>query len=130
MYELKYRVFLLLDLLQSAGYALTVAGYFLGHSHKGRAFLASVHGSFANLLYLPIAAPLALGIYLKLHINEDTIRPWAVKAHGILGKSYPILGWTQMLFGSAAFFGYCRGGHLGQCLAHYIMVCSNHFPNG
>ena len=130
MYELKYRVFFLLDLLQSAGYALTVAGYFLGHSHKGRAFLASGHGSFAKLLYLPIAAQLALGIYLKLHIHEDTIRPWAVKAHGILGKSYPILGWTQMLFGSAAFFGYCRGGHLGQCLAHYIMVCSNHFPNG
>ncbi|EIW85476.1 hypothetical protein CONPUDRAFT_162665 [Coniophora puteana RWD-64-598 SS2] len=26
-----------------------------------------------------------------------------------------------MLFGSIAFRGYCRGGHLGQCLAHDIM---------
>lgn len=110
-------------MLQSVGFALTIAGYLLGHSHKGRAFLPSVHGSFAKFLYLPISAQLALGVYLKMHIHEQTIRPWAVKAHGILGKSYPIIGWTQMLFGSATFFGYCRGGHLGQCLAHYIMVC-------
>ncbi|KAL5501472.1 hypothetical protein ACEPAH_8732 [Sanghuangporus vaninii] len=107
--------------LQSAGFALTTAGYLLGHSHKGRMFPASVHGSFAKLLYLPIAAQLALGIYLKMHIHEQTIRPWAVRAHGILGKSYPVLGWTQMLFGAITFRGYCRGGHLGQCLAHYIM---------
>jgi hypothetical protein len=33
-----------------------------------------------------------------------------------------VLGWTQMLFGAIAFRGYCRGGDLGQCLAHYIMV--------
>ena len=26
-----------------------------------------------------------------------------------------------MLFGAIAFRGYCRGGSLGQCLAHYIM---------
>lgn len=26
-----------------------------------------------------------------------------------------------MLFGAIAFRGYCRGGNLGQCLAHYIM---------
>ncbi|KAL5482750.1 hypothetical protein ACEPAI_9344 [Sanghuangporus weigelae] len=107
--------------LQSAGFALTTAGYLLGHSHKGRMFPASVHGSYAKLLYLPVAAQLALGIYLKMHIHERTIRPWAVRAHGILGKSYPVLGWTQMLFGAITFRGYCRGGHLGQCLAHYIM---------
>jgi hypothetical protein len=28
-----------------------------------------------------------------------------------------------MLFGVTAFRGFCRGDHLGQCLAHYIMVC-------
>ncbi|EJC98147.1 uncharacterized protein FOMMEDRAFT_130141 [Fomitiporia mediterranea MF3/22] len=107
--------------LQSAGFALTTAGYLLGHSHKGRMFPESVHGSFAKFLYLPIAAQLCLGIYLKLHIHERTIRPWAVRAHGILGKAYPVLGWTQMLFGAITFRGYCRGGNLGQCLAHYIM---------
>ncbi|KAI5122818.1 hypothetical protein M0805_000160 [Coniferiporia weirii] len=107
--------------LQSLGFALTTAGYLLGHSHKGRAFLPSIHGSFAKFLYIPIAAQLVLGIYLKLHIHEGTIRPWAVRAHGVLGKSYPIIGWSQMLFGAITFRGYCRDGNLGQCLAHYIM---------
>jgi len=107
--------------LQSAGIALTILGYILGHLHGGRAFLASLHGTFANILLLPLALQLALGIYLKLHIHEQTIRPWAVRAHGIVGKAYPVFGWAQMLFGAVAFRGYCRGGHLGQCLAHYIM---------
>jgi len=84
-------------------------------------FLASVHESFASILFIPMAAQLLLGIYLKLHIHEKSLRPWAVSAHGILGKAYPILGWTQMLFGAITFRGYCRGGNLGQCLAHYIM---------
>ncbi|KAH9951105.1 hypothetical protein B0H21DRAFT_818596 [Amylocystis lapponica] len=107
--------------LQSAGYALTVAGYVLGHSHGGRAFPASAHGAMASLLFVPIGLQLALGIYLKLHIHEETLRPWAVRAHGVVGKAYPILGWVQMLFGAIALRGYCRGGNLGQCLAHYIM---------
>ena len=102
---------------------MTAAGYILGHSHKGRMFQSSVHGSFAQILFLPMAAQLLLGIYLRMHIHEQTLRPWAVRAHGIVGKSYPILAWTQMLFGAITFRGYCRGGHLGQCLAHYIMVC-------
>jgi hypothetical protein len=77
---------------------------------------------FANILLVPITAQLALGVYLKLHIHERTLRPWAVRAHGMVGKSYPVLGWTQLLFGSIVFRGYCRDGALGQCLAHYIMV--------
>ena len=85
-------------------------------------FPASIHGSFARFLYIPIAAQLALGVYLKLHIHEQILRPWAVKAHGVVGKIYPILGWTQMLFGAITLRGYCRDGNLGQCLAHYIMV--------
>jgi hypothetical protein len=85
-------------------------------------FQQSVHGTFAKILFLPMAAQLLLGIYLKLHIHTQTLRPWAVRAHGVIGKSYPVLAWTQMLFGAITFRGYCRGGHLGQCLAHYIMV--------
>uniref|UniRef100_A0A8H8CHB8 Protein YTP1 n=1 Tax=Psilocybe cubensis TaxID=181762 RepID=A0A8H8CHB8_PSICU len=107
--------------LQSAGYVLTAGGYLLGHSHKGRAFLPSVHGTFAKILFIPILAQLIIGVYLKLHIHEKSIRPYIVKLHGFLGKSYPILGWTQMLFGVVTYRGYCRGGALGQCLAHYIM---------
>ena len=87
-------------------------------------FQESVHGTFASILFLPMTTQLLLGIYLRMHIHERTLRPWAVRAHGIVGKSYPILAWTQMLFGAITFRGYCRGGHLGQCLAHYIMVRS------
>jgi len=88
-------------------------------------FLPSVHGIFASILFVPIVTQLLLGIYLKLHIHEETIRPWAVRAHGVLGKAYPVLGWTQMLFGTITFRGYCRGGNLGQCLAHYIMASTS-----
>ncbi|KAG9224185.1 hypothetical protein CCMSSC00406_0004684 [Pleurotus cornucopiae] len=107
--------------LQSTAFALTFGGYILGHSHGGRMFLPSIHGSFASLLFIPILLQLSLGIYLKLHIHEETIRPYAVVAHGVLGKAYPVLGWSQMLFGALTYGGYCRDGNLGQCLAHYIM---------
>jgi len=107
--------------LQSAGFAFTIGGYILGHSHKGRAFLAGPHGVMANIMFIPILLQLTLGIYLKLHIHEKSVRPYAVIAHGVVGKAYPILGWVQMLFGAITFRGYCRGGNLGQCLAHYIM---------
>ena len=78
-------------------------------------FPPSVHGSFASILVVPIASQLCLGIYLKLHIHERSIRPYAVVVHGILGKAYPILGWTQMLFGVLTFRGYCRGDALSTC---------------
>ncbi|KAH6915799.1 hypothetical protein BKA70DRAFT_1253808 [Coprinopsis sp. MPI-PUGE-AT-0042] len=107
--------------LQSAGYLLTLGGYVLGRSHGGRQYPPGAHGTFAYPLLVPIFLQLALGIYLKLHIHEKTIRPYAVRVHGFVGKSYPIIGWVQMLFGAITMGGYCRGGHLGQCLAHYIM---------
>ncbi|KAJ3514156.1 hypothetical protein NLJ89_g2530 [Agrocybe chaxingu] len=101
--------------LQATGYALTAGGYILGHAHKGRQFLPSAHGKFATILFVPITAQLVIGIYLKLHIHEKSIRPYFVVLHGVIGKLYPIFGWTQALFGVLAFKGYC------QCLAHYIM---------
>ena len=108
---------------KSVGFALTAAGYVLAHTHKGRQFSHTFHGTFASFLYIPIILQLSLGIYLKLHIHEQSIRPYAVRAHGVVGKAYPILGWTQMLLGAITYGGYCKGSHLGQCLAHYIMVC-------
>ncbi|KZO89921.1 putative membrane protein [Calocera viscosa TUFC12733] len=107
--------------LQCAGLALTTAGYVLGHSHGGRQFAWSVHVPMATVIIFLLAAQTALGIYLKLHINETTLRPWAVRVHGILGKCYPLVGWVQTVFGYAALGGYCRNDALGQCLAHYIM---------
>lgn len=38
----------------------------------------------------------ALGIYLKLHIHEKTIRPYVVPFHGVIGKIWPVLGWCQV----------------------------------
>ncbi|KAI0258630.1 hypothetical protein BC834DRAFT_974937 [Gloeopeniophorella convolvens] len=107
--------------LQSAGIVLTLGGVILGHAHGGRQFLASAHGGGANVLLGAVALQGALGGYLKLHIHERSVRPYVVRAHGVLGKAFPVLGWTQMLLGAVAFRGYCRGGALPQCLAHYIM---------
>ncbi|OBZ73721.1 Protein YTP1 [Grifola frondosa] len=107
--------------LQSAGFVLTAAGYVLGHAHRGRAFLAGAHGMMASILFAPIALQLLLGIYLKLHIHEETIRPWAVRMHGVWGRRIRSLAGRKWLFGAIAFRGYCRGDNLGQCLAHYIM---------
>ncbi|KAF9026309.1 hypothetical protein BDZ89DRAFT_1134884 [Hymenopellis radicata] len=91
--------------LQTTGFVLTLGGYFLGHKHHGRQFLKSVHGTYANILFVPILAQLCLGIYLKLHIHEKSLRPWMVRLHGVVGKSYPVLGWLQFLFGAATFRG-------------------------
>lgn len=47
-------------------------------------FPSSLHGAFATLLMLPLVSQAALGVYLKLHIHENTLRPWAVLAHGVV----------------------------------------------
>lgn len=104
--------------------SLTVGGYFLGHSHKGRSFPHTAHGTMASFLVFYLAAQASLGIYLKLHLQwrpEKWIRPTLVGVHGVLGKSFPIVGWVQMVFGLSTLQSWCFGGHLGQCLAHYIM---------
>lgn len=64
------------------------------------------------------------GGYLKLHLERGIhgrIRRFVVIAHGITGKALPIAAWVQMLLGGIASLGFCRGDHLGQCLAHFIM---------
>lgn len=64
------------------------------------------------------------GVYLKLHLEKGIharIRRYTVVAHGILGKMMPVVSWVQMIFGGITALGFCRGDHLGQCLAHFIM---------
>jgi len=36
-----------------------------------------------------------IGIFLKLHIMEKTIRRYIVPIHSILGKIFPLVGWTR-----------------------------------
>ena len=89
----------------------------LGHKHEGRSFPGTVrrrkiipiisiltlytmatqaHAVFGNIILIFIITQLLLGVYLKLHIHEKTIRPYIVPFHGIIGKAWPVLGWTQV----------------------------------
>src|SRR5258705_11047172 len=45
---------------------------------------------------MPMILQFILGVYLKLHIHERTIRPYFVIVHGLMGKIWPILGWIQV----------------------------------
>ncbi|KAI9777563.1 MAG: hypothetical protein M1835_005199 [Candelina submexicana] len=110
--------------VQVVGTLLAVVGWFLGHAHKGRQFAPNIHASFAWSLMLMLTAQVLIGIYLKLHLTKglhSTVRKYVVTAHGILGKTLPVVSWVQMLFGGITALGFCRGDHLGQCLAHFIM---------
>lgn len=110
--------------VQITATGLAVAGYFLGHAHKGRQFAENAHSKFAFWLMLLLVTQVVFGVYLKLHLElgiHGKIRKHAVKAHGILGKVLPVAVWVQMLLGGIASLGFCRADHLGQCLAHFIM---------
>ncbi|WVW82859.1 hypothetical protein I302_104871 [Kwoniella bestiolae CBS 10118] len=107
--------------LQSINTVLCFVGMYFGHHHGGRQYPETVHGLMAKIITWVLVSQVGLGIFLKLHILEKSIRPWVVPFHSFIGKTFPVLGWTQMLFGVVTALGYCRGGHLGQCAAHYIM---------
>jgi len=112
--------------VQTLGSVLAVAGYFLGHKHKGRQFSTNVHAQFVPYIMLMLIAQVAMGIYLKLHLEkgiQGKIRKVVIKAHGICGKALPVVTWVQFVFGGITALGFCRseGDHTGQCLAHFIM---------
>ncbi|CAM1502776.1 Fc.00g075520.m01.CDS01 [Cosmosporella sp. VM-42] len=110
---------------QVVGTVLAIVGFFLGHAHKGREFVPhNVHGSFAHILQLLLAAQVILGLYLKGHWEKGTngrIRKLIRPCHSVIGKAMPILSWTQMIFGGITALGFCQGDHIGQCAAHFIM---------
>ncbi|KDN44529.1 hypothetical protein K437DRAFT_224894 [Tilletiaria anomala UBC 951] len=106
--------------------ALTTGGYILGHAHGGRSFPHTAHGSLATLVIFYLGAQGVLGLYLKAHFDlgkyeRSWIRPAAVIVHGLLGRSFPIVGWVQCVLGLITLRSWCFGGRLGQCLAHHIM---------
>lgn len=121
---------------QTLATCLFVPAYFLGHMHKGRQFaMPHVHAYFANVVLLMLIAQVGLGAGLKLHLEKKQGwigqvfggkgglwgRRLVVVVHGWIGRIFPVVSWTQMLFGGIVAQGYCRGDHLGQCLAHFIM---------
>ncbi|KAF2637640.1 hypothetical protein P280DRAFT_471836 [Massarina eburnea CBS 473.64] len=110
--------------VQTAGSVLAIIGYFLGHRHKGRQFDTNVHAQFVPTIMLILISQIAMGVYLKLHLEKGIhgkIRKVVVKTHGVVGKLMPIVTWTQFLFGGITAVGFCRGEHVGQCVAHFIM---------
>ncbi|KAI9837529.1 MAG: hypothetical protein M1819_007180 [Sarea resinae] len=110
--------------LQTVGTVLAVLGYVLGHAHKGRQFDRNVHAAFASSLMIMLLVQVGCGIYLKLHMEKGIhgkIRRFVVMGHGVLGKIMPVVSWTQMVFGGITALGFCRGDHVGQCAAHFIM---------
>jgi hypothetical protein len=110
--------------LQIVGAVIAVVAYFLGHAHRGRQFGENVHASFANLLMVLLVVQVVIGLCLKLHLFKrihGRIRVFFVVLHSVLGKAMPVVSWTQMLFGGISANGFCKGDHLGQCLAHFIM---------
>jgi len=73
---------------------------------------------------LSLILQVAMGVYLKLHLEKGIhgrIRKIVLLCHGIVGKMMPVATWVQMIFGGITAMGFCRGDHLGQCLAHFIM---------
>jgi hypothetical protein len=110
--------------VQALGTMLAIAGYFLGHKHKGRQFAPNIHATFATSLTWMLVSQVIIGIYLKLHLEKGLharIRRYIVTIHGIIGKLMPVVSWVQMLFGGITALGFCRADHTGQCLAHFIM---------
>ena len=110
--------------VQTLGTIITVVAWFLGHRHKGRQFAPNIHASFASSLMVMLAAQVAIGVYLKLHLTRGVhskIRRYVVNVHGTIGKLMPVVSWVQMLFGGITALGFCRDDHLGQCVAHFIM---------
>ena len=106
------------------GTVLAIIGYFLGHRHKGRQFTENIHAQFVPVIMLMLVSQVAMGIYLKLHLEKGMngkIRHVVVKAHGVVGKAMPVVTWVQFLFGGITALGFCRADHTGQCLAHFIM---------
>lgn len=110
--------------MQSLGCALTLLGYVLGYTHGGRSYHSAAHRNNAIFLLVPLITHSVLAIYLRYRPQEDIkpSRKWLDRAHGILAKVLPVLGWVQVLMGVATFGGYCRGDNAEQCTPYYTAV--------
>ncbi|CAJ0828340.1 887_t:CDS:2 [Entrophospora sp. SA101] len=96
--------------VQSLGTIIGTMGYFLGHSHGGKEF--KIHSSFASIE--------------KTHNlnNKHFARSIIQKIHSIIGITFPITSYIQIIFGIITLPGWCKDDHTGQCLAHFIMGSS------
>ncbi|KAK4048275.1 hypothetical protein OIO90_005894 [Microbotryomycetes sp. JL221] len=109
--------------LQLLGIVLSLfVGNSLGHHHGGRSFHSTAHMYASRYMWWYLVLQTCFGIFLKLHLCQGTkLRRTIVIAHGIVGKSFPVVGWAQMILGGIASLGFCFNDHFGQCLAHFLM---------
>ncbi|KAG9025583.1 hypothetical protein FRB95_009980 [Tulasnella sp. JGI-2019a] len=108
--------------VQTFGIVATLFGFYLGHHHGGREFHTTAHAHFGSYLFWYLITQASLGIFLKAHVwQESRFRRVVVIIHGIIGKSFPVVGWIQMIFGGIAALGFCFGEHTIQCVAHFMM---------
>ncbi|KEI40963.1 uncharacterized protein L969DRAFT_364761 [Mixia osmundae IAM 14324] len=110
--------------MQATATLLTIMGVILAHRHGGRQFPFTAHAAFAKYVFFYMLGQAGAGIYLKAHIHERSLRPYVQRLHSIAGRTFPIVGWVQMVLGVIAALGTCTGEHFGQCLAHIIMGSS------
>ncbi|KAJ1913314.1 hypothetical protein H4219_005256 [Mycoemilia scoparia] len=114
-------------LVQSVGTAFSIVGFVLGHMHKGRMFKEGVHSKMAWAMLWLLVAQVVVGIYLRLRLSRffrDPLRPYLRFAHKWLGVGHFLMSYAQILTGALTWLDFCRGGYLGQCLAHFIMGSS------
>lgn len=86
--------------MQVTAVVVSIGGMQLARKHGGRQFSHANHGNFAPWLFWIMIIQAGIGIYLKMHIMEGTNVRWAiVKVHGLLGRLFPVIGYTQMVLG-------------------------------
>ncbi|KAK6534834.1 hypothetical protein TWF281_006134 [Arthrobotrys megalospora] len=111
--------------VQISAACIGIMGWFLGHGHDGRQFEdGNIHSVYAPFLGLGVLWQVAMGVYLKLHLERGwhgRVRRVVVRVHGVVGVVMPVASWVQMVFGGITVLGFCHKDHLGQCLAHFIM---------
>jgi hypothetical protein len=93
--------------LQFLTVLLSLVGNSLGHHHRGRSFHMTAHAHLASYLWWYMILQAAGGVFLKMHVWEGTkVRRAVVGMHGLVGKSFPLVGWAQMLLGGIASLGF------------------------
>jgi hypothetical protein len=71
----------------------------------------NAHRGFAWFVVWSLIAQVAMGVYLKLHLEKGIngrIRPLFVTAHRCLGILVPVIGYTQIVLVSDASLLICK----------------------
>ncbi|PLW09907.1 hypothetical protein PCANC_21534 [Puccinia coronata f. sp. avenae] len=105
-----------------AGLLLSLPATTLPHLAARHPYPPTLHASIGSTLFFLLLAQIVQGFFLKTHwLQSSTFRRTIQLFHSIIGKSFPLLSWIQILLGAVASLSFCYGDHLGQCVAHMIM---------